>query len=524
MNPASRSVPSVSRIPVGRTLAVNATNAYALVVEDDADTRANLQDILELDDWRVQTASTAREVLSRRDWSDISVVIIDRKLPDSDAEHLLPQIKQLAPQASVVIVTGFADLDDAIHAMRHGAADYLLKPINADALRASVSRIVEQKKTEIALRENQERLRRERDFAESLFNTARMLVLLRDTEGRIIRFNPYFAEISGYALEEVRGTDYFERFLPQPEREIISQRFRDSFATGHFEWVAPLLTKDGRERRVYWSSKVLLDDAGRTIGMLSAGQDITELERVQEKLVQSERLAAIGQMMAGLAHESRNALQRSRACLEMLALECEDRPAALDLVARIERAQDYLATLYEEVRQYAAPINLRREPYDLGELWRETWADLTQLHAEKNLRLCEPDGNIDLKCSVDRFTIGQVWRNILENAIQVSTEGGQIRIQCADATLDGRAAVRIGFVDEGPGMAADQRKRVFEPFFTTKTKGTGLGMAIAHRIVTSHGGTIGVAHRDGPGAEFVVVLPREAACPHPCESPLLTTN
>src|SRR5690606_7277617 len=102
------------------------------------------------------------------------------------------------------------------------------------------------------------------------------------------------------------------------------------------------------------------------------------LHRVQSehRAVQSERLAAIGQMVTGLAHESRNALQRSQACLEMLSLEVEDRPQALELVGRIQRAQDHLHHLYEEVRSYATPIRIQRTPTDLGEVWRETWANL----------------------------------------------------------------------------------------------------------------------------------------------------
>jgi PAS domain S-box-containing protein len=482
----------------------------ALVIEDDADTRANLQDILELDDWRVETAGTAREVLSRSNWSDISVVILDRKLPDGDAEQLLPEIKRLAPRASIIIVTGYADLNDAILALRYGAADYLLKPINPDALRASVSRIVEQKRTENALRESQQRMQQERDFAESLIQTARMIVLLRDIEGRIVRFNPYLEEISGYTLEEVRDANFCDKFLPEPDREPFRELFRIAIEAGRLDWIGPILTKDGRVRQIQWSAKTLTDNAGQTLGLLSCGQDITDLEQAQQKVVQSERLAAIGQMMAGLAHESRNALQRSKACLEMLALEVEDRPAALDLIARIQRAQDHLNTLYEEVRQYAAPITLRREPCDLGELWREAWADLDHMHTGKNIRLREGPGRTDLCCKIDRFSIHQAWRNILENAIQVSGERAQITIQCAEATREGRAAVRIHFVDEGRGMAADQRKRIFEPFFTTKTKGTGLGMAIAHRIISSHGGSIDVADRGGPGAEIIVVLPRDA--------------
>jgi hypothetical protein len=273
--------------------------------------------------------------------------------------------------------------------------------------------------------------------------------------------------------------------------------------------VGLILTKQGRPRDVQWSATALRDSSGITLGLLACGQDISDLKQAQQQLVQSERLAAIGQMMAGLAHESRNALQRSKACLEMLALEVEDRPPALDLITRIQRAQDHLTMLYEEVRQYAAPINLNREQCDLGELWRETWADLVHLHTAKSIQLREHSDQLDLRCRVDRFAIGQVWRNILENAIQVSADGGQIKVHCAEAVLDGRASVRIGIADEGAGMTFDQRMRIFEPFFTTKTKGTGLGMAIAHRIVSSHGGTIGVTDRDGPGAEILVVLPRD---------------
>ena len=469
-----------------------------------------MQDILEFDDWQVETASTARKALDRQDWASISVVILDRKLPDGDADTLLPEIKRLAPQVAVVVVTGFADLNAAILALRYGAADYLLKPINPDALRASMSRIVEQKQTERALVESQQRLRQERDFAEGLIETAQTIVLALDTQGRIVRFNAYLEEISGYRLQDVRGRDAIDLLLPEGDRQRIRELFRGMFSRERSNlYVTPLVTSEGRRRQVQWSAKMLRDPTGKTLGLLACGQDITELEHAQQKMVQSERLAAIGQMMAGLAHESRNALQRSKACLEMLAIEDEGRGESLELIARIQRAQDHLAMLYEEVRQYAAPINLRRERCDLGESWREIWADLAHLHGAKEIRLCEQAREVDLACTIDRFTMGQVWRNILENAIQVSPEGAQVVVRCAEVNIEGRAAVRIGIADQGPGMTADQRSRVFEPFFTTKTKGTGLGMAIAHRIVMSHGGAIEVADREGPGAEIVVTLPRD---------------
>src|SRR5947209_19707021 len=109
-----------------------------LVVDDDADTRANLCDILELDGHRVETAGTAAEVLSRTDWSGVAAVLLDRKLPDGSAEELLPRLRQLAPGAAILIVTGHADLQGAIAALRQGAADYILKPIIPEPFVASL--------------------------------------------------------------------------------------------------------------------------------------------------------------------------------------------------------------------------------------------------------------------------------------------------------------------------------------------------------------------------------------------------
>src|SRR5205085_7928825 len=123
---------------------------HVLVVDDDRDTRDNLCDILELDDHRVATAGTAAEVVARKDWSDVAAVLLDRRLPDGSAEELLPRLRQLAPDAAVLIVTGYADLHGAIAALRQGAADYILKPINAEALRASLARVADHRRLALA--------------------------------------------------------------------------------------------------------------------------------------------------------------------------------------------------------------------------------------------------------------------------------------------------------------------------------------------------------------------------------------
>src|SRR5207248_6032007 len=128
---------------------------------------------------------------------------------------------------------------------------------------------------------------------------------------------------------------------------------------------------------------------GVSIGLLAVGHDVTELRRAQEKVLQSERLAAIGQMVAGLAHESGNALARSQSCLEMLAWEVEDRPEALRLIDRIQKAHDHLKQLYDEVRSYAAPLKLEREPWDLSVVWRQTWEHLAVMRQQREVHFRE---------------------------------------------------------------------------------------------------------------------------------------
>src|SRR5262249_24073380 len=180
--------------------------------------------------------------------------------------------------------------------------------------------------------------------------------------GRVVRFNQFFEEIAGYRLAEVEGKDWFDLFVPERDRRAARELFERALggepARGN---VIALVTGDGTEREVSWWDKTLTGPHGATLGLLAVGHDVTELKRAQERALQAERLAAIGQMVTGLAHESGNALARSQSCLEMLAWEVEDRPEALRLIERLQQAQDHPAQLYQEVRGYAAPRELERD-------------------------------------------------------------------------------------------------------------------------------------------------------------------
>jgi PAS domain S-box-containing protein len=316
--------------------------------------------------------------------------------------------------------------------------------------------------------------------------------------------------------------------------------------TGGFDVEYRLALPDGRERWIWDRGFAVRDEHGRLNRIAGLAEDITAHRLAQERRVATERLAAIGEAMAGLAHESRNALQRSQSVLEMLARRVDDRPEAVELIGELQRAQYYLRDLYEQVRNFAAPPLLRRQPADLAALAHQTWEDLLATRNGSPARLLFEGSEPAPICSVDPHAMQQVFRNVFENALDAvaggtwapdampSPEGRGERAPAANGCAssrqtpapqlggtaavvhfswtacehEGRPAWRLAIRDEGPGLSPEQAQRIFDPFFTTKVRGTGLGLAIARRLVEAHQGRIWVGERS-PGAEILIILPAE---------------
>jgi PAS domain S-box-containing protein len=354
-------------------------------------------------------------------------------------------------------------------------------------------------------------LRREKEFAESLIEAAPTIVLVLDTTGRIIRCNPYLERVTGYRAEEMLGEDWFTMFLPESDRDNLRRLF-NAMVSGLDATTRTnsIVTRDGRKRRIEWRNRTLKTDLGDTIGVLAIGHDISELQEAQQKALRSERLAAIGQMVTGLAHESGNALQRSQACLEMLAIKVEDRPEALDLVGRIQDAQDRLHKLYNEVRQYAGPIVLKRESVRLRDIVQRAWRHLEPSRLGRITRLYGECLQAEDICLVDPDAVEQVFQNIFDNSLAACPDPVEIVVTRSDGMIHGQPAVEVAVQDNGPGLDSEQRSKIFEPFYTTETRGTGLGMAISKRIVEAHGGEIRVGRDCARGAEIVITLPKES--------------
>lgn len=343
----------------------------------------------------------------------------------------------------------------------------------------------------------------------AILNAAVDAIITIDTHGTITGVNPATERMFGFPQDELIDRNV-SILMPEPYCDE-----HDSYIARYLETRDPKIIGIGREvtaRRkdgTIFPVHLAVSEIDHLQMFTGIVRDLSDLKTAQEKLIQSERLAAIGQMMTGLAHESRNALQRTRACLDMLELDLDGQPDLVDLVRRSQTALDELHRLYEEVRNYAAPTNLELANCDLSHLWETAWAHLARQQTDRQIQFLAKSNDVNLSCRIDPHRIGQVLRNILENAIVAVPDPGEITLECADADIDGRAAVRIAICDNGPGFAPEHSNKVFEPFFTTRTKGTGLGMAIAKRIVEAHGGRIDVGSALSGGAVVAITLPRE---------------
>jgi signal transduction histidine kinase len=237
------------------------------------------------------------------------------------------------------------------------------------------------------------------------------------------------------------------------------------------------------------------------------GHDLSPLREAQERALQSERLAAIGQMTTGLGHESRNALQRSQAALDRLRLRVSDRPDLIEFVDQLESAQEHLLYLYDEVRDYAAPVRLKKGIVRPWAIVAEAWNDLMIVHSRRSARLIQA-GDECVEVGGDFHALKQVFRNILENSLAACIDPVVVEVEHSVAEDEQMSWLVLSFRDNGPGFSAETKLKLFEPFFSTKVKGTGLGMPIARRLVEAHGGVITVGAAARSGAELLVELPK----------------
>jgi PAS domain S-box-containing protein len=339
---------------------------------------------------------------------------------------------------------------------------------------------------------------------------ASVLIVGLDAAGNIQLFNREAERVTGYARDEVLGKPFLSSLTVHDPQGILPEQLaaglKGAIAS---QWVDGTLgMRSGKLRDIVWNLSFAGEQAGDDVVLFAVGRDMTEAHSMADRTRHAEKLAAIGTLAAGLAHEIRNPLNGAQLHVSFLERAIKKKASEQDMLEATRVVADEikrLANLVTEFLDFARPKPLQRNSVDLGKLCEHA-TTMASAQAEKaKVTLTCDLPSADVIVQADQAKLLQVLLNLLGNAIDAAgTSGGLVKLRVRRAPRN----ALIDVEDNGPGLPSADAP-IFDAFFSTKEGGTGLGLAITHRIVTDHGGTIDVSSLPGK-TEFRIALPMDS--------------
>ncbi len=341
-------------------------------------------------------------------------------------------------------------------------------------------------------------------FNSRILKSVNLGIYTVDAEMRITSWNSKMEEMSGIGESEAIGRALPQLF-PQLEAEGITRRIRRVLSRGAPERVR-LAHRDFRGEMRFQKRRITpLKDGDRTTGAVVIVEDVTEFRRLLDQTIQSEKLAELGRLSAGIAHEINNPLSVISYATQLLLREEQIPSFQRELLERIESEADRLKTLTGGLLSFSRARETLKRFTDLNETVRDVMRLLQYELTRKNIEIKEEFSALPL-VQVDVNKLKQVVVNLVMNAAHALGKDGVLTLR---TRLEGERWVELAVADNGPGIAPDVQKKIFEPFFTTKKEGegTGLGLYICRTIVTDHDGQLLLESAPGEGTTFRILLP-----------------
>ncbi len=332
-------------------------------------------------------------------------------------------------------------------------------------------------------------------------------IFTTDVEGRLITLNAAGRRLLGQAPGEGRALSYVD-ILDETEGQRAGAAIGRALADGR-SWVGGVtgLARGGRRFPAHLAISCVFDETRQVLGAVGVLRDLTEQVATQQRLVQREKLASLGEMAAGVAHEIRNPLGGIKMATTLLSSGFVDDPRisqemAQSILAGIKEIEAIVADLLD----YARETRLDRQEYLLGRVLAPVVESCAAQGLERGIRVEARGLDAELLVAVDGPRLRQVFANVMKNALEATERrlGGRVDIRL----MPRGEAVLVEVADNGVGIAPDHREKVFLPFYTTKPTGTGLGLAIVKKIMDLHGGEIEVESTPGLGTTVRLVIPR----------------
>ncbi len=345
-------------------------------------------------------------------------------------------------------------------------------------------------------------------------------LLTIDLSGKINFLNRTAEKILNRNGEELKYTSIFDLF-PNIHDVLEQIKKKLSKPSSDYQRYETLLTNHPN-KNIYlgFSISPLTNPEGSLIGHTLIFQDITNFKEMEEQVKRVDKMAAVGVLAAGMAHEIRNPLASLSGSIQMLKSELSLDHQQQHLMEITLRESERLNALITDFLLFAQPPQTHKIIFPIGRIIDET-IELF-LHSPSfhdGIRILRPNNNEEIQTSIDPDQIKQVFWNLFINAAQAMPNGGEIRVQRkkgnaweipslpASLKLEGKEWMKISITDSGNGIATEEKEKIFEPFFTTKENGTGLGLSIVHKIIENHNGLIKVESELGRGSNFTIFLP-----------------
>ena len=345
-----------------------------------------------------------------------------------------------------------------------------------------------------------------RAFNENIIDSMHSGLLTTDQDGRITFANRAAGEVTGYPVGELMHRTILD-VLAQ-ERPFLWNIRETLERESRFRFELDYVDARGRSLFLGFTVSVLKERGENPIGMIFIFQDLTEIRMLEEEVALKKRMAALGEMAAGVAHELRNPLASMSGSVQVLKRDLRPDREAEQLMDIVIKESKRLDTIIRDFLLFAKPGRFNPQPGDLVALVRETLS-LLENSEEKKLhhRVVTIFQRPSMSIVADLDRLKQVFWNLTKNALRAMPDGGALTVKISEGIEE---QIIMSFSDTGIGMSENEVVNIFQPFHGSFGGGTGLGLAIVYRIVEEHGGRIRVRSRRGEGTEVALHLPRRA--------------